>query len=69
MDEKDARDEAEFVSAAAKLMSIKLPSDPVVTTYALLYVAAMKAPDDGDLFLAAANEAFDRAKGVGVDTA
>lgn len=54
----DAKDEAEFVAATAKLHGIKLPSNHVTAMYALLYEAAKRAPNDERLFVDAAREVF-----------
>lgn len=62
MSEDDAKDEAEFVAAAAKLRGIKLPRNAVTAMYALLYEAAMRAPDDEDLFVSAAMEVFSKTR-------
>jgi hypothetical protein len=58
MTEEDAKDEAEFVAATAKLHGIKLPNNKVTTMYALLYEAAKRAPNDEQLFIEAAREVF-----------
>lgn len=62
MTNDDAAQEAQFLSATAKLAATTLPDDSVTAMYALLYEAARRAPDNEDLFIQAAREVFIRTK-------